>query len=159
MDAIMMGKNKLILFACITWFGGLGGYGCQRTTPFQSKIKTKQALLSSENTHMKERESTNWQNGTEVFFILNNQEVVHVQKYIPEGFYIKGVIMNGEFEPKSGVLGTGELAKTGRYGWLELKSKEFYPMESDRKAFTPFVKGYITPQGFIPSLRDVFDEP
>lgn len=97
--------------------------------------------------------------GTEVFFVLRNQQVIQVQKQGPENFYIKGIIEEGEFVPKSGILGNGELAKSGRYGWLELGSREFFPMESDKKASTPFVKGYMTPQGFIPSMREVFSEP
>lgn len=100
-----------------------------------------------------------WQENTEVFFILRNQQMEEVQKNVPSSFYVKGIITNGEFIPKSGVLGIGELATSGRYGWLELKSKEFYPMESDRKVITPFVKGYMTDNGFVPSVREVFDAP
>lgn len=105
----------------------------------------------------------NWHDGTEVFFILNTQQIVPVQnKQTPQSFYVKGIIEEGQFNPKSGVLGIGELAgqDAGRYGWLELLSREFYPMESDRKAMTPFVKGYMIPnKGFVPSHRDVFNEP
>lgn len=97
--------------------------------------------------------------GTEVFFILFDQKVVEAPKQVPESFYIKGVIEGGQFTPKSDVLGVGELAKEGRYGWLELSSREFYPMESDKKALTPFVKGYMTGKGFMPSMREVFKEP
>lgn len=100
-----------------------------------------------------------WQNGSEVFFILNNQQLIEAQKYPPDGFYIKGIIEEQKFIPKSTVLGAGELAKTGRYGWLELHSCTFHPMESDKKALTPFVKGYMTDNGFLPSVRDVFEEP
>lgn len=99
------------------------------------------------------------QDGTEVFFILRNQQVTQVQKLPPDSFYVKGIIENGDFIPKSTVLGTGELATTGRYGWLELTTGEFVPMESGKKAVTPFTKGYMTDAGFIPSVRDVFTEP
>lgn len=100
-----------------------------------------------------------WQNGSEVFYILHNQKIVAAQKQVPEEFYVKGLMEEGEFLPKSGVLGMGDLAKDGRYGWLELHTKEFFPMESDKKAITPFVKGYMTGKGFVPSARDVFEEP
>ncbi len=97
--------------------------------------------------------------GTEVFFMLKNQSVVSAQKTAPEGFYVKGVMEGGRFSAQSNVLGIGQLATSGRYGWLELNSREFFPMESDQKANTPFVKGYITPQGFVPSEREVIDTP
>jgi hypothetical protein len=97
--------------------------------------------------------------GTDVFFILFDQKIIEAPKQVPESFYIKGVIEGGEFNPKSDILGVGELAKEGRYGWLELLSKEFYPMESDKKAVTPFVKGYMVGKGFVPSMREVFKEP
>ncbi len=97
--------------------------------------------------------------GTEVFFVLRTQHLVPAQKQTPESFYIKGLIEDGEFVPKSGILGNGELSTKGRYGWLELGSRAFFPMESDKKASTPFVKGYQTPQGFEPSTRDIYSEP
>lgn len=99
------------------------------------------------------------QDGTDVFFLLENQKIIADQKNIPHNFYIKGVIEGGEFHPKSEVLGVGDLAREGRYGWLELNSGEFFPMESDKKAITPFVKGFMTNQGFKPSSREVYSEP
>src|SRR5262245_18717332 len=99
-----------------------------------------------------------WQDSTEVYFLLATQEMIEVKKHPPEGFYVKGVVEGGQFVPKSSILGIGELAKEGRYGWLELNTKEFFPMESDRKATTPFVKGFQTEGGFIPSVRDVFND-
>jgi hypothetical protein len=100
-----------------------------------------------------------WPDNTEVFFILQNQTLVPAQRQVPESFYVAGIIRNGEFISKSQVLGIGELAKNGHYGWLELSSKEFNPMDSSKKATTPFVKGYMTKNGFIPSNRDIYSEP
>ncbi len=97
--------------------------------------------------------------GTEVFFMLHDQKVLAAQKEAPKGFYVKGIMEGGRYVPSSGVLGIGELAKAGRYGWLELNSREFFPMESDQRANTPFVKGYITDQGFVPSEREVINTP
>lgn len=103
--------------------------------------------------------SHGFSDGSEVFFVLKNNSVISAQKTPPEGFYIKGQIQGGRFIATSEVLGIGQLATAGRYGWLELNSAEFFPMESDQKADSPFVKGYITPQGFVPSERDVIDIP
>ncbi len=103
--------------------------------------------------------SESYQNGSEVFLVLRDQQIQGSQKHPPSTFYIKGLMENNEFVPKSSILGNGELATKGRYGWLELGSCEFFPMESDKRAKTPFVKGYMTPEGFFPSARDVFSEP
>lgn len=101
----------------------------------------------------------NWQEGAEVFFVLKSREVIPSQKAPPEGFYVRGKIERGRFKPKSMVLGIGDLAKGGHYGWLELNSKEFFPMESDRKADMPFIKGYLIKEEFKPSEREVIDAP
>lgn len=101
----------------------------------------------------------NLEDGSEAFFILLDQSIVEAHKQTPEHLYIKGVIEGGRFSPKSEILGVGDLAKEGRYGWLELSSKQFYPMESDKRAITPFVKGYMTQEGFAPSTREVYKNP
>jgi len=103
----------------------------------------------------------NLSEGTDLFFVLSSQELLLAEKTPPNDFYIKGVVQNKKFKPMSQVLGIGELANSasGRYGWLELNTQEFHPMESDRKAETPFVKGYMTAKGFVPAIRDVIDVP
>ncbi|MCA9507282.1 MAG: hypothetical protein KC505_02530 [Myxococcales bacterium] len=108
---------------------------------------------------METQKHSTFNDGTEVFFILKNQNVVNNQKTLPNDFYVKGIMENGRFKATSQVLGLGELATQGRYGWIELNSKEFFPMESDQKANTPFVKGYMTDSGFYPSEREVIDAP
>lgn len=147
----MQKKFHLLIILLPCWF-----LGCVR--PINQNSVTKK----EEKNYMQEA-AMQVVDGAEVFFILRDQKIVPIaaDKTIPSSFYIKGVIEGGDFVPKSAVLGVGDLAKDGtRYGWLELKAKEFYPMESDKKALTPFVKGYITSDGsFVPSMREVFDEP
>lgn len=150
-----MTKNSIHL-ACflVLMAGGIMSCGCQRNHDEQD------GLTHKEKNNMHNQEQQVWQDGTEVFFILRNQQIIQAQKQVPESFYIKGLIEGGEFIPKSGVLGVGDLAKNGgRYGWLELISKQFHPMESDKKAQTPFIKGYMTEKGFVPSVRDLAQEP
>lgn len=100
-----------------------------------------------------------WVEGTELFFLLLPQKIVVAEKNPPDGFYVKGLVSNRKFKPMSQILGIGEMANSGRYGWLEINTQEFHPMESDKKAQTPFVKGYMGPKGFSPSIRDVIDAP
>jgi hypothetical protein len=120
------------------------------------------SCLKTENKAMNvqlHQDSKDWAEGTELFFLLLTQELVLAEKTPPTGFYVKGTFQNKKFKPTSQILGIGELATSGRYGWLELNSKEFFPMESDRKAESPFVKGYMMPQGFVPSVREVITTP
>ena len=67
-----------------------------------------------------------WVEGTELFFLLLPQKLVLAEKNPPEGFYIKGLVNNKKFKPTSQILGIGELATSGRYGWLELNTQEFF---------------------------------
>ncbi len=143
----------LMITACLGSIHILANLSCQRS-PSQ-----KVSRNSLEKKQMQDKNQQLWQDGTEVYFILSDQSVIQEPKHPPFDFYVKGIIQGNKFVPKSTVLGIGELAKEGRYGWLELHSKEFFPMESDRMALTPFVKGYMTTGGFVPSMREVFSEP
>lgn len=98
--------------------------------------------------------------GQEVYYILSKGEIEPHSKDRPNTFYIEGSIREGRFFPKSKVLGVGDLGKDGRYGWLELNTNEFSPMESGKGAVTPFVKGYQSQSGsFVPSDREVYTTP
>ena len=117
--------------------------------------------LNSEKTIMEQIDPKALQDGTEVFFVFSNQQFIEATTEIPKGFYIKGAMAGGKFAPSSGVLGIDDLATSGgRYGWLELNSQQFFPMESDQEAQTPFVKGYLSQtKTFLPSHREVFQTP
>jgi len=128
---------------------------CQKTNEQTSLGSVPAQILEEKTMNMK----IDFHEGAEVFFVLKNREIIPTQKMPPEGFYVRGKIERGRFKPQSGVLGIGELANVGRYGWLELNSKEFFPMESDRKADMPFVKGYLIEEEFKPSERDVIMSP
>jgi hypothetical protein len=144
-----MSIQRFIGTASICFYASLLFLGCQK--PMNQTQNHQEKVMQTTQQE--------WQEGSEVFFILRNQNIVPVKKAPPDCFYVKGIIEDGKFIPKGNVLGVGELAKSGRYGWLELSSKEFFPMESDKKALTPFVKGYMTDDGFMPSIREIFSEP
>ena len=131
-------------------------FSCQRN---DTKLDNKASELASEGHHMENKKEAVWQEGAEIFYVLKDQSSLPVQKNPPTSFYVRGKIERGKFKPDSNVLGLGTLATAGRYGWLELNSKNFFPMESDRKAETPFVKGYLTDAGFTPAEREVIDSP
>lgn len=106
-----------------------------------------------------EEESSVQNNSSEYFFILSNQHVSLKTKNTPQEFYVIGNIVDNTFVPTSKVLGQGELATTGRKGWLELNSKKFFPEETANRAITPFIQGYMTETGFIPSSREIATSP
>lgn len=140
---------KLPFFALLT----CAVLGCQKEIGRAHDVKKEQ--------NMNMNAEQNFQEGSEVFFVVKTRELIPSQKATPEGFYVKGKIERGRFKPKSGVLGIGNLANEGdgRFGWLELNSKEFFPMESSRKADMPFLKGYMIEEEFKPSEREVIDMP
>ena len=145
---------RIKLLFGVLMLGGIGSSACSRSHFSHQQSQQEEAMhMASENTldHLSD--------GSEAVFLISSQSVVVDTKSKPEGFYIKGTIHAGKFHPTSEVLGIGELATKGRYGWLELNSRIFFPMESDQKANTPFIKGYLTDDGFVPSLREVIDTP
>lgn len=129
----------------------LGVSACSRSALFHQQEKTMHMATENSLEHLSD--------GSEAIFLISSQSIIADSKSKPEGFYIKGTIHDGKFHPNSEILGIGELATQGRYGWLELNSRIFFPMESDQKANTPFIKGYLTDNGFIPSIREVIDIP
>ena len=134
-----------------------GFLGCQNNS---SQARFKQVLSQAkEGNAVQTDHDQNWQEGDRVYFTLNEQKMVPALGTPPKDFYIDGIIKQGRFYPQSQVLGQGELATLGRYGWLEITSREFFPMESMKMVKTPFVKGYMTDIGFVPSAREVFDSP
>lgn len=90
-----------------------------------------------------------------VNMVLNSCALQSADEAAPKSFYVAGHIEGGHFVASSSVIGTGELASTGRPGWLELGSGKFYSMETPRAPSSPYVNGYMTNEGFAPSTLTV----
>jgi hypothetical protein len=91
-----------------------------------------------------------------VFFILKNGAMCTTKdNFDPETLYVKGSMENGQFivDVKNGVQGDGPLSQSGRQGWLEICSGEFFPDETGKAPVSPYVNGYMTNEGFIPSSK------
>lgn len=95
--------------------------------------------------------------GQEVIFIISNKTIKIKDKELPEEFYVTGKIENGLFIPiNKNILGKGELAKSGRKGWIELNNQEFYLEESGKSAQSPFISVFMNDKGtFVPSRREI----
>lgn len=121
---------------------------CNRTFLWQN---SKEAVMETKMSEMP--------NGTEAIFILKEQKILPKGKQLPQDFYITGTIIDGNFVVNGKIQGTGSLGAAGRKGWLELNTNEFFPEESGRRAISPFVQGYMTDNGFVPSTREVSVSP
>ena len=91
-----------------------------------------------------------------VYYILKNSTIAEKNDSVPNSFYLIGHMENGQFIlDENRVLGEGKLAKAGRPGWLEINSNQFYSQETPRSVTSPYIKGYMTEEGFIPSTEFV----
>lgn len=76
----------------------------------------------------------------------------------PKGFFVRGHMKENSFIPESmQILGDGELAQTGAGlpGWYELNICQFFPMQTGRAPASPYVNGFMTKAGFVPSSRQI----
>jgi hypothetical protein len=76
--------------------------------------------------------------------------------------YLRGRILGGLFQPTGGVSGIMSEPPPRRIvtrGWLELRSRAFFPENSKRERIPPFVEGYQDAEtgGFYPT-SDVQEE-
>lgn len=73
------------------------------------------------------------------------------------GFYVRGQKRDGNFLPEGEVQGDGELATSGsgQPGWMELSTGQFYPMHTAKTPISPYVNGFRTDHGFVPSTREI----
>jgi len=91
----------------------------------------------------------------EVIFSLNERGMISPKGAHPTGFYVRGHMQGDQFVAESEVLGDGELGSTGQPGWLELSNGKFFPMHTAMSPHSPYVRGYMTSHGFVPSTREL----
>ena len=96
-----------------------------------------------------------FKNGDVVFFILKNGSICSGKEPAPKTFYVKGHVDGGHFVAEGDVQGDGSFASAGRPGWIEIPSGQFYSMETARGVVSPYVNGYMTDGGFVPSSKMV----
>ena len=80
---------------------------------------------------------------------------VSATRNTPTGFYVRGHMEDGQFVPEGKILGDGSLDVEGRAGWMELPSGKFFPFHAAKSPKSPYVKGHMTPNGFVPSTREL----
>ena len=71
-------------------------------------------------------------------------------------FYLRGRKEGGQFIPRSQVMGEGSFATEGMPGWFELSTGTFFRQQTAQAPVSPYVVGFMTPEGFVPSRREVY---
>jgi hypothetical protein len=94
--------------------------------------------------------------GENMYYVLEDSKLKQVQQQEAGRFYIKGYFEDKRFFATSQVLGDGILATDGTPGWYELSSQHFYSQQTAQAPISPYLVGYMTPQGFVPSKKDVY---
>ena len=90
-----------------------------------------------------------------VFFVISSGEIQPISDTPPSSFHIRGHFSDGRFIVDSQILGANTLASSGRPGWMEIPSGQFYSQETMRGVTPPYINGYMTEKGFVPSSREV----
>lgn len=74
----------------------------------------------------------------------------------PDGFFVRGRVLEHGFAPEGNLQGNGELGESGHPGWMELFDGSFHGDETSRLPARPYIKGFMSPEGeFKPSSREV----
>lgn len=71
-------------------------------------------------------------------------------------FYVSGHKEGDRFIPHGQIMGEGALATDGTPGWFELSSGKFYRQQTAQAPISPYVVGFMTPEGFVPSRREIY---
>ena len=88
--------------------------------------------------------------------ILKNFSVENDTSKKPGSFYVQGYTKGGTFFPEGVVQGAGDLQIDGDLpGWFEFGSAEFYPDYMAKAPAAPYIRGFMTKNGFVPSEREI----
>ena len=69
----------------------------------------------------------------------------------PKGFFMRGKMVNGAFQPSGTMEGTDKIPLGGTPGWVELNTGQFFPAMTSRAPAQPSIEGRMTTVGFFPS--------
>jgi hypothetical protein len=85
-----------------------------------------------------------------------NSEKAEMRQEIGQNFYVLGHREGERFLPKGQVMGEGNLATEGTPGWFELSSGTFFRQQTAQAPVSPYVVGFMTSKGFVPSRREIY---
>ncbi|MEI6805439.1 MAG: hypothetical protein WCK49_02905 [Myxococcaceae bacterium] len=91
-----------------------------------------------------------------MYYKIEDSKLKEAHAQEPEHFYVKGHFEGSRFVPASQILGDAVLSSEGKPGWFELSSQHFYSQQTAQAPVSPYVVGYMTPKGFVPSKKDIY---
>jgi len=89
--------------------------------------------------------------GSATVLIFKTLQIMTDTGQTPEGFFMRGKMMNGAFQPSGNLEGTDKVPVGGTPGWVELNTGQFFPAMTSRAPAQPFIEGRMTTVGFFPS--------
>lgn len=104
-------------------------------------------LNKTSGTHMTE---------TDKFFLIPSGILSDVPPSDTKLFYISGRLEDGHFKPLGRLEGQGIFATSGMPGWYELGAKTFFEANSPKKPTSPYIEGFMTKSGFVPSSSRIY---
>ena len=90
------------------------------------------------------------------YFLTFPENVFEIKK--PENnqkLFLQVSVKEGRVQADPRVQGEAELQSEGTPGWYELGAQKFFPMQTAKAPASPYLEGFLTDSGFIPSARRV----
>ncbi|MEI6789881.1 MAG: hypothetical protein WCK42_01725 [Myxococcaceae bacterium] len=94
--------------------------------------------------------------GDDMYYVIEDNKLKQADKQDAEHFYVKGHYEGDHFVVDGQLMGDAPLATEGTPGWFELSSQHFYSQQTAQPPISPYVIGYKTPKGFVPSKKNIY---
>ena len=91
-----------------------------------------------------------------MYYVIENNKLKPAEEQDSEHFYVKGHFEEDRFVVLGQVMSKAEFASEGTPGWFELSSQHFYSQQTAQAPISPYIIGFMTPKGFLPSKRDIY---
>lgn len=91
-----------------------------------------------------------------MYYVIEDSQLKLAEKQENDRFYVKGHFEGDRFVVSGQILGDAPLSTLGTPGWFELSSQHFYSQQTAQAPVSPYVIGYMTPKGFVPSKKDIY---
>lgn len=73
----------------------------------------------------------------------------------PQQLFLRVDVRDGQLQADPRIEGETELTATGTPGWYELGAQKFFPMQTAKSPVSPYLEGFLSENGFVPSSRRV----
>ena len=94
----------------------------------------------------------------DVYYVIENSKLKPAEKPDSQHFYVKGHFEGERFVVSGQVVSNAPFSSDGdgTPGWFELSSQRFYSQQTAQEPQKPYIIGYMTSNGFVPSKRDIY---